>query len=632
MLQNVLPRIERQMTRSEPRLVAVTGVMSGEVFLLAERAVSLGREPSNALCFPDPALSRRQCTFTMEDGAWTVTNLSSSNGTFVNGLQVSTHRLAEGDRIAVGGSILLFVETARASPAALADEPSDIGPNRRPPAATKYLSLPGSSERLSRTEQGLRALLRLSTVIHSARTERTLYSELLGLLTEVMPVNAAAVILKNAEGALEVVHGDIASVTIAVEPNASIVQKVLREQTGILTHLAAGNGRPAAPKLCVPVVLGDGAAGVIYLDGRGAAFDDEDLQLLTAVARLTSTALENVRRFETLEKETERLKGDLQLVTKLVGESPPMARLQETIRRVSRADTSVLIAGETGTGKELVARAIHMNSPRANRPFVAVNCAALAETLLESELFGHERGAFSGAILQKKGRIELAESGTLFLDEIGELAPAMQSKLLRVLQEREFERVGGTRTIKVNIRLVSATNRDLGDEVKAGRFRADLLYRLNVVRLDMPPLRERASDVPKLASHFLELHRAKVGRRVNGISAAAMACLQAYDWPGNVRELENTIERAAVLGSTEQILPEDLPDCVIEASAAAGTPADKEKLHAAVIETKKKAIIDAFKTAGGNYNATARALGIHTNYLHRLIKNLGIKSQLTGGE
>ena len=228
-----------------------------------------------------------------------------------------------------------------------------------------------------------------------------------------------------------------------------------------------------------------------------------------------------------------------------------MRSLYRQIGRVAPSDSTVLITGESGTGKELVARAIHSNSPRAERPFVAINCAAITETLLESELFGHERGAFTGAIAQKKGRLETADGGTVLLDEIGELSPALQAKLLRVLQEREFERVGGTRSIAVDFRLVAATNRDLEQAIAAGTFRRDLYYRLNVVSLAVPPLRERPEDIPLLANHFARRHAANMKRRVTGVSPEALACLMAYDWPGNVRELENAIERAVVLGSTD---------------------------------------------------------------------------------
>jgi len=378
----------------------------------------------------------------------------------------------------------------------------------------------------------------------------------------------------------------------------------------------------------VPIVVRGQPPAAIYLAARGrAAFAEDHLQFVTAVARITGLAFENVRHLARLQRETERLQSDLQLTHSLVGESPPIRRAYERIARVARSDSTVLIVGETGTGKELAARAIHLNGARARRPFIAINCAALAEQLLESELFGHERGAFTGAIAQKKGRFELAQGGTLFLDEVGELAPALQSKLLRILQERAFERVGGTREIKADVRVISATNRNLPAEIARGRFREDLYFRLNVVSVAMPPLRERQIDIPVLARHFVAKHGRKCDRRIGGFSPEAMGALMSYDWPGNVRELENAIERAVVLGTTEEIVLEDLPDSIIE-SAVGRTGTSAPTIHGAVLDTKRRAIIDAFRSSGGSYTATARTLGVHPNYLHRLIRNLGIKSQL----
>src|SRR5581483_5626012 len=295
--------------------------------------------------------------------------------------------------------------------------------------------------------------------------------------------------------------------------------------------------------------------------------------------------------------------------------------------RVAPKESTVLVFGESGTGKELVARAIHRNSGRSKKPFVAINCAALADTLLESELFGHEKGAFTGAIAQKKGKLEIGEGGTVFLDEIGELAPLLQAKLLRVLQEREFERVGGTRTIKLDVRLIAATNRDLEQEVKNARFREDLFYRLNVVSIRVPALREHRDDIPLLASYFASKYAQRANRAVLGVSPQARTYLMSYDWPGNVRELENAIERAVVLGSSELILPEDLPEAVLEkAEPVAG--AGGNTFHDALRETKKQLILNAFEQASGNYTDAARLLGLHPNYLHRLIRNLNMKPQL----
>jgi two-component system response regulator HydG len=311
----------------------------------------------------------------------------------------------------------------------------------------------------------------------------------------------------------------------------------------------------------------------------------------------------------------------------MVGESPLMQQVYQLVSKVAPTESTVLISGESGTGKELAARAIHRNSKRANKPFIAVNCAALAESLLESELFGHEKGAFTGALQQRKGRLEIADGGTLFLDEIAELSPALQTKLLRVLQEREFERVGGTRSIKVDIRVLAATNRDLDAAISNGTFRHDLYFRLNVVELKMPALRERAEDISMLANYFVAKYADKCNRKVVGISAAAKKLLLRYDWPGNVRELENAIERAVVLGMTDQILPEDLPEAILEGGAAEAV-VTASGYHEVVSGTKKQIIIDAMKKVNGNYTAAAKLLGLHPNYLHRLVRNLNLRDEL----
>ena len=313
----------------------------------------------------------------------------------------------------------------------------------------------------------------------------------------------------------------------------------------------------------------------------------------------------------------------------MLGTSLRMREVFEFIRRVAPTDSTVLVQGESGTGKEMVARAIHRNSSRAERPFVAINCAAITETLLESEMFGHEKGAFTGAVAQKKGKMEAADGGTLFLDEVSELAPSLQAKLLRVLQEREFERVGGTRPLKLDIRVIAATNRLLPEAVQSGTFRKDLYYRLNVVALTMPPLRERREDIPLLADRFVAKASRKCKTRVKALSAAARACLMNYDWPGNVRELENAVERALVLGSTEYILPDDLPEAVLEAGAP--ITASAGKYLGTVKELKKQLILQSLQEANGSYIEAAGALGMHPNSLLRLIRNLDLKAAVKAG-
>jgi transcriptional regulator with GAF, ATPase, and Fis domain len=380
--------------------------------------------------------------------------------------------------------------------------------------------------------------------------------------------------------------------------------------------------------IAVPLYARDDVAGLLAVWFAPGEFDNlaAHRDTLTAVATLASAALENVRDLERLRTENALLRAHIDPAQAgMVGESPAIQKLLQTIARVAPQQSSVLVLGETGAGKELVARALHRLSPRAAKPFVAINCAALSETLLESELFGYERGAFTGAVAQKKGRLETAEGGTVFLDEIGELAPLLQAKLLRVLQEREFERVGGTRTLPLDVRVIAASNRDLAAEVRRGAFREDLYHRLNVVALRVPPLRERPGDILPLARHFLGSFAARCRRRVAGISPEAERCLMAYGWPGNVRELENAMERAVVLGESEVILPVDLPETVVNPEAA-GT--DAGSLAGSIEQSKRELILAAWRATGGNHNETAARLNIHPNSLRRMIRVLGLKDSL----
>jgi len=346
-------------------------------------------------------------------------------------------------------------------------------------------------------------------------------------------------------------------------------------------------------------------------------------EVLSAVATLASAALESIREIENLQRRNSLLEE--QVESGIVGDSPAIQRLIQMVDRLAAQETTVLILGESGTGKELVAQALHARSRRKDAPFVAINCAALTPALLESELFGHEKGAFTDAFAQKRGKLELADGGTVFLDEIGELAPELQAKLLRVLQQREFERVGGTKTLRLDVRLVAATNRDLAMEVNRGAFREDLYHRLNVVALRTPPLRERREDVPLLARHFLARASARCGRRVSEISSEAERCLAAYQWPGNVRELENAIERAVVLGESDTILPEDLPESLLETGAPLNLAG---AYQASVGDAKRDCILRAWVEAGGDYKTAAARLGLHPNSLLRLVRNLGLREVL----
>jgi DNA-binding NtrC family response regulator len=308
---------------------------------------------------------------------------------------------------------------------------------------------------------------------------------------------------------------------------------------------------------------------------------------------------------------------------KIIGKSEKMVRLLDTVRQVADATASVLITGESGVGKELVADALHYQSSRSSGPFIKVSCATFAETLLEDELFGHEKGAFSGAVSSRRGRFELAHGGTLFLDEIGEISSSTQVKLLRVLQERQFERLGGEKTITVDVRLVAATNRDLKKEVERGTFREDLFYRLNVIHLNVPPLKERKEDIPLLLSHFLELYNERNKRKVEGFTPRAKAALLAYDWPGNIRELGNYVESMVVMTSSSIIDVEDLPEHIRDAGG------DKQiviPLGSTMAEAEKALILATLANNKNNKSKAADTLGIARKTLHRKLQEYQIGS------
>jgi DNA-binding NtrC family response regulator len=341
----------------------------------------------------------------------------------------------------------------------------------------------------------------------------------------------------------------------------------------------------------------------------------ELLHIVNQAARLRQLEIENRR----LREELSRPPG----FAHLTGTSQALERVLKQARSVAATSATVLLSGENGTGKEMLARAIHQESPRASGPFVAVSCAALPEALIESELFGHEKGAFTSATQSHKGRFELANGGTLFLDEIGDLSAAVQVKLLRVLQEREFERVGGTKTLTVDIRLIAASNRDLEKEVAAGRFRQDLYFRLNVVPLHLPSLRERPDDIPILAAHFAAKSAQKYGQPTPELEPGLVEVLLEYDWPGNVRELENLIERLVVLSNTSTLGLEFVPEKMLRALPGT-TPGDENTLEGAVEAVKRRMIISALQAEGNNKVAAAKRLGISRSYLHRLINEFDL--------
>jgi Nif-specific regulatory protein len=614
-----------------PRLAAISGKLKGAIFAINEETLVIGRETASNLCLADAAVSRRHAKVEKEDRGFVITDLESLNGTFVNDVPVKNRLLEHGDRVRIGDSQFLFLThegeaTSKSSDVRLDDRHVASG-------STVQLRFDDAVYLMARD---LSALMKVSTTINSIRGLDELLQRLLEQLFEVVPAQRGAILLTD-EGSFEtsLVFGlDRArGKEQAVNVSMTIVQQVLRDGVALLSSDGASESTTATQSListrahsvmCVPFILFERKIGVLYLDTTlpRDRFNREHLQLVTAIAGIAAVAIENARQFEWLETENQRLLADVNIEHNMVGESPPMQRVYHFISKVAPTDATVLISGESGTGKELAARAMHRNSKRAQKAFIAVNCAALNESLLESELFGHEKGSFTGALAQKKGRLEIADGGTLFLDEVAELTPALQVKLLRVLQEREFERVGGTVTIKVDLRLIAATNKNLEEAIEAGQFRQDLYYRLNVVSLEMPALRDRREDIMLLANYFVDKYGARCNRKLKGFSKETRNFLTAYDWPGNVRELENTIERAIVLGTTDWILPEDLPEAVLETKVM--VEGSVPSYHQALIQHKKQIILRAMEQAKNNHAEAARLLGVHPNYLHRLMTNLNL--------
>ena len=631
--------------RSIPaRLEALAGPLEGRTFPITEDELSVGREPSNQISLLDSLVSRRHCVIRKDSQGFLLKDLDSRNNTFVNNVPVKERLLADGDQIRIGKSIFVFQGLAQESSTDSASLRLDSAPT--PTGATMVLRkqdaiyLQPARRILDATEctiRDLNVLLNFSNSLNSVHGLAALQQRVLDAVLEISPADRAAILLMEpeTEGFTSIIgKNSKPGMDRPIQVSQTILKRVIKEHVAVLCDDVPSNDafREAEsliePKvhavMVVPLEVQERLLGVLYLDTRSqrARFDSALLQLVTALGNIAALAIDNASRMDQLGDENRRLQQELNIQHSMVGESERMREVYQFVSRVAGRESTVLIQGESGTGKELIARAIHSNSTRADKPFVAINCAAIVDTLLESELFGHERGAFTGALAQKKGKLETAEGGTVFLDEVGELAPPLQAKLLRVLQEREFERVGGTRTVRLDVRLVAATNVDLNEASRSGKFRQDLYYRLNVVSVVVPPLRERVDDIPLLAAYFTARYSEKVNRRVVGVSPKARACLERYPWPGNVRELENAIERAVVLGSTELILPEDLPDSILEETASSGEPVTA--LHDGIRDAKRKLIEQAIEQANGNYTEAAGILGVHPNHLFRLIRTLNL--------
>ncbi|MCX5741465.1 MAG: sigma 54-interacting transcriptional regulator [Proteobacteria bacterium] len=512
------------------RLVVIDGPDSGREFELPLRGGGIGRGDGNLVQLTDPAVSRQHGTIELRDGAlcWVDDALDRAHPrTLINGQPAHAHPLAPDDEIVLGATRLRYVTRERAAP----------------PRVTSNVTM----------EVGSRQLLALTG--YDDRSRRHLALAILG-------ATRAFVVLPGGRKGVPV-----AAVAAGEDTQLQVLAELADRVIAGKQIITADTAQRAL--IVVPIHGGaDEVVAVLWIDRPRAsgAWDSSDALAASCLAHLVGAAWvgsdtrdQLVRRADALE---DQLLGPL-ANGDFIGRSAPAQRVRDFVQRVGPSDTTVLLGGESGSGKEMVSRAIHRASRRAKGPFVAVNCAALTESLIESELFGHEKGAFTGATDRKAGRFEMADRGTLFLDEVGELPLGLQTKFLRVLEEKRFERVGGQKAIEVDVRLVAATNRDLFEMVKRGTFREDLYYRLAIIHIDVPPLRDRQDDVPLLAEYFFTRFRHQATRRLTGFAPETLAAMQRYPWPGNVRELRNCVERAIVLGDQPVIVPEDLPPQIL---------------------------------------------------------------------
>ncbi len=628
-----MPEAQEPLSGSPYWLVAESGPLRGQSIELHEGETTIGRDPNNGVAILDSSLSRRHFLILREGSRFSIRDLGSRNQTLLNGRPVHEARLTEGDSLRAGSSEFRFVRhlPLTQSESAPVFDVSDTHSVRLRPAESRYLA-PVPAPITGRDLRDLSGLLRFARSIASVRDAKSLEHRVFEAVRELTKAEQSTLILfDETDGSILAERSWMRSGGVPWPVSRTIINQVQHDGVAILVSDVpaeiTGSESLVLTSVRSLVAAPLGGSGVLYLDSHSTVqrFDAQDLELAAAIGNIVALSLSNLRIIESLAHENERLRQDLGLTHDLVGDSDAMQTVLQHISKASAADSNVLVLGESGTGKELVARAIHFNSDRRLRPFVPINCASIPENLIESELFGHEKGAFTNALIQKKGKFELAQGGTIFLDEIGELSPPLQAKLLRVIQEREIERLGGSKPIKIDVRLIAATHRDLKDMVRTHAFRQDLYFRLNVIPIRMPALRDHPEDIPLLASYFLDKFRKRTKRRVTGITPRARDLLCRYEWHGNVRELENAIERAVVMGMTDVIVPEDFPE--IFESVGPDLSERPDTLQSIMTEAKRRAILRALEQCGGSQIDAAQFLDIHPVQLSKTIKALGPRAK-----
>jgi Nif-specific regulatory protein len=658
--------------------------------LVPGRTVTIGRAGTNQIVIKDERCSRNHAEIFLTRGAWTFRDLDSRNGSFVGERQIrGDHTLVAGDVIRIAQCHLAFVQDLSQ---AFPDPVGGNGPDRLPigeetiagalvsetgdysdsnvltshePTTithrrnqTRFL-IPGGGGDVAvpRLGQAAAKLCRLAFELASEPDATAVSHLALNGLFESVNVDAGAVLLvpRGQEGEINPSELQVVASRTDREPSyhrpaSFLAATVLRDGEAVLARNIEGDSQlatkdskgefHATAAICAPIRQDRKVIGLIhiYSTALDRAPDPDDLEFTLAVADNVALALRNLAKQQELSENLNQTRNEIQQLRKqlgaeseLVGSSPVLAGVQQQIARAAPSRATVLIRGESGVGKELVARAMHYASPRKKGPFVCLNCAALTETLLESELFGHERGAFTGATERKIGKFEAAHQGTLMLDEIGEMSPSIQAKFLRVLEGHSFERVGGSQPIKVDVRVIAATNRDLEKAVAESSFRRDLYFRLRVVEIFVPPLRKRPEDIVELANYFLDRFNVETGRKIRGFTPEALHLMRQYRWPGNVRELKNVIERAVVLARSDFIENDDLNLSSIAASTDSGElfaamAAPKSTFEPLSLdEVERRHIHATLKATGWNKSRTAAILGVERSTLDRKIKRYELR-------
>ncbi|MEZ6126087.1 MAG: sigma 54-interacting transcriptional regulator [Planctomycetaceae bacterium] len=656
--------MEANSTSHQAYLFSWEGQRWRDVIRLREgQVLTIGRSTTNRLVLNDDACSRNHCEVFFE-GTWRLRDLESRNGTLVGPVRVSGEiELRSGDIISIGQCRLAFTTELDMQPAVLPDSGSSTDRETSPavdasgtedePAILHRAPLPGflASEpvRTSTPSEDLARLYKLGLEMGLAKTRKQLTDVVLkGLATETVADISAILLLRpdatenpGPEHLMVVAYDSLKDLPyrrvsdnlsrVVLSGKEAILARDVSDDQQLAVFDSLGEMR-AMSVICAPIHCDDRVRGLIHLYATNPenALDRGDLEYTLAVARQLALALDHLNERDSLKhgldqarNENRSLRQHLREDVQLIGRSEPMKQLNDQIHLIAESDANVLIRGESGCGKELIARMVHLNSPRREGPFVCLNCAALNESLLESELFGHEKGAFTGASDRKIGRFEQADRGTLFLDEVGEMSPSIQAKFLRVLEGHSFERIGGTKPIDVNVRIVAATNRDLEEAVEDGGFRKDLYFRLHVAELIARPLRERREDIMLLAEFFLQKFVDKTGRQITGFTEDAAELLEGYNWPGNVRELQNTIERTVILCRNEVVRATDVQLSSLSSRLTAGEPGyvrtgDFQEMSLGDVE--RDHILSTLDHTDWNKSRAAQILGIERSTLDRKLK------------